>query len=230
MNEHVGDDAELYPLGILDDDAAREVERHIATCTLCAERLAEAQLVAASLASALPAVAPSPALERRVREAARPRPLLAGPATNRNVWGLALAAVFALAFLALGWKAVALRGELAADDLALVTVVHSHFNHVSMTPQSTHPVVAKVLYARDGSWLYVIADKPGGTLHAIARAATGTFDLGVTAGSGQTATLLVRPSARVQSLVLQREGTTVASATLIYGAPPVRRVGPEPHR
>jgi hypothetical protein len=143
---------------------------------------------------------------------------------------LAVAAVFALAFLALGWKALALRGELAADDLALVTVVHSHFNHVSMTPQSANPVAAKVLYARDGSWLYVIADEPGGTLHALARTAAGTIDLGVLAASGQTAGLLVRPPARVESLVLQREGTTVASATLVYGAAAVRTAGPGPHR
>ncbi len=142
MNEHVGDDAELYPLGMLDDDAAREVERHIASCTLCAERVAQGQLVAASLASALPALEPSPALQRRLSQGARAQPRAAERVADWNVWGLAVAAVFALAFLALGWKALALRGELAADDLALVTVVHSHFNHVSMTPQSANPVAA----------------------------------------------------------------------------------------
>jgi len=221
MTEHLGDDAELYPLGALDDDAARAVERHIAGCTLCAERVAQAQLVAASLASALPALEPSSALQRRLSHAVRPERRAGGRFANWNVWSVALAAVFALALLALGWKTLALRGQLAADDLALVTVVHSHFNHVSMTPQSANPVAAKILYARDGSWLYVIADKPGGTLHAIAHTAGGTVDLGVPAASGQTATLLVRPSARVESLVLQRDGTTVASATLVYETAPV---------
>jgi hypothetical protein len=230
MTGHLGDDAELYPLGVLDDGAARDVERHIAACALCAERVAQAHLVAASLASALPAIEPSLALERRIGQAARSLRRPADRVAAWNAWGFALAAVFALAFLALGWNALALRGQLAADDLALVTVVHSHFNHVSMTPRSAHPVAAKVLYARDGSWLYVIADEPGGTLHAVARTAAGTVDLGVPAGSGQTATLLVRPSARVESLELQREGTTVASATLVYGEPAVRTVGPELHK
>jgi hypothetical protein len=178
----------------------------------------QAQLVAASLASALPAVEPSPALHVRLGEAVRPQRGAAGRFAAWNAWSLALAAVFALAFLALGWKTLALRGQLAADDLALVTVVHSHFNHVSMTPQSASPVAAKVLYARDGSWLYIIADKPGGTLHALARTPAGTVDLGVLEGSGETATILVHPSAHVDFLMLQRDGTAVASATLVYGA------------
>lgn len=218
MTEHLGDDAELYPLGALDDDAAREVERHIAGCPLCAERVAQAGGVAASLASALPAVEPSPALQRRLSQALHPERRAGERFADLNGWSFALAAVFALAFLALGWKTLALRGQLAADDLALVTVVHSHFNHVSMTPRSANPVAAKVLYARDGSWLYVIADKPGGTLRVVARTTAGSAALGVLAASGQTAGLLVRPPARVESLVLQREGTTVASATLVYGA------------
>jgi len=218
MSEHLGDDAELYPLGLLDDDVAREVERHIAGCELCAERVSAGRTVAASLASALPAVEPSTALHVRLREAVRPGTRAARPPASWNAWGFALAAVFALAFLALGWKALALRGQLAADDLALVTVVHSHFNHVSMTPQSANPVAAKILYARDGSWLYVIADKPGGTLRALAHTAEGPVDLGVLATSGRTAGLLVRPAARVESLVLERAGMTVASATLVYGA------------
>ena len=64
VTEHLGENAELYPLGILDDDAAREVERHIALCSACAERVAQAEAVAASLAAALPLATPSPALER----------------------------------------------------------------------------------------------------------------------------------------------------------------------
>jgi anti-sigma factor RsiW len=74
VTEHLREDAELYPLGILDDDATRNVERHIALCSACAERVAQAQAVAASLAAALPLATPSPALLRRVRESARLQP------------------------------------------------------------------------------------------------------------------------------------------------------------
>jgi anti-sigma factor RsiW len=214
VTQHLGDDAELYPLGMLDDDAAREVERHIAHCSDCAERVAQAQIVAASLAAALPAATPSPALERRLSASIRSRP--AESKLRANLFRYAVAAALALVFLGLGLQTLLLRGRLANDDVALVTMVHSHFNHVSMSPESANPVAAKILYARDGAWVYIIADKPGGSLHALARTALATTDLGALASSGETATLLVRPRERIQSITLQRAGTNVASARLVY--------------
>ncbi len=213
MIEHLGESAELYPLGILDDEATREVERHIAFCSECAERVARAQGVAASLAAALPLATPSPALERRLRESGRPQPR---PKIRASLLPFALAAAFALAFLGFGWQALVLRERLAAEDVALVTMVHSHFNHVSMSPESANPVAAKILYARDGSWIYIIADKPGGLLHAIAHTAAGRVDLGTLTSSGESATLLVHPHGRIRSIALQRGGTNVASAKLAY--------------
>jgi anti-sigma factor RsiW len=210
---HLGEDAELYPLGILDEDAARNVELHIALCSACAQRVAQAQAVAASLAAALPRATSSPALERRMRESVRPRQ---AAKLRTSLFPFALAAAFALAFLGLGWQALVLRERLQSDDVALVTMVHSHFNHVSMAPESANPVAAKILYARDGSWIYIIADKPGGALHAIARTAAATTDLGALTSSGETATLLVHPRERIRSIVLQRAGTNVASAKLTY--------------
>jgi len=212
--EHLGEDAELYPLGILDDDAARNVERHVAFCSECAERVAQAEAVAASLAAALPLATPSPTLERRLRESARPQ--LGARKLSANVFRFAIAAAFVLAFLGLGLQTLLLRQRLAAEDVALVTMVHSHFNHVSMNPESANPVAAKILYARDGSWIYIIADKPVGALHAIARTTAGVADLGVLGSAGETATLLVHPRERIQSIVLQRAGTNVASAKLAY--------------
>ncbi len=213
MTEHLGEDAELYPLGILDDAAARNVERHIAFCSECSERVAHAQAVAASLAAALPPATPSPALERRLRESARSQP---SAKRRASLFPFALAAAFALAFLGVGWQALVLRERQADEDVALVTMVHSHFNHVSMTPESVNPVAAKILYARDGSWIYIIADKPGGPLHAIAHMAAGAADLGTLESAGETATLLVHPRERIRSITLQRAGTDVASAKLAY--------------
>lgn len=213
MTEHLGEDAELYPLGILDEDEARNVERHVALCSECAERVGRAQAVAASLAAAVPLSRPSPALERRLRGSTRPRPSVK---VRGRLFPLALAAAFALAFLGLGWQGLVLRERLHSEDVALVTMVHSHFNHVSMSPESANPVAAKILYARDGSWIYIIADKPGGSLHAIAETATGTVDLGALTSTGQTASVLVHPRERIRSMVLQRAGTNVASASLAY--------------
>lgn len=213
MIEHLGEDAELYPLGILDEDAARNVELHIARCSACAQRVEQAQAVAASLAAALPLAAPSPALERRLRESARAQPRTR---SRTQLFPFAIAAAFALALLGLGWQALVLRERIRSDDVALVTMVHSHFNHVSMSPQSANPVAAKILYARDGSWIYIIADKPGGSLDAAARTATGSTDLGRLTSNGETATLLVHPRERIVSITLRRAGANVASAKLTY--------------
>lgn len=213
MNQHLGEDAELYPLGVLDDDTARDVERHVASCSDCAERVARAQAAAASLAAALPLATPSAALERRLRESARPQP---SAQRRPSLFPFAIAAAIVLAFLGFGWQALVLRERLAAEDVALVTMVHSHFNHVSMSPDSADPVAAKILYARDGSWIYIIADKPGGSLHAIAETATGSADLGALPSTGETSSLLVHPHQRIRSIILQRAGTNVASARLTY--------------
>ncbi|MGB6519961.1 MAG: hypothetical protein WBE79_15820, partial [Candidatus Cybelea sp.] len=126
------------------------------------------------------------------------------------------AAAFALALLGFGWQALVFHERLAAEDVALVTMVHSHFNHVSMSPESAKPIAAKILYARDGSWLYIIADKPGGSLRAVAQTAAGTVDLGTLESAGETATLLVHPPQRIRSITLQRAGTDVATARLAY--------------
>ncbi len=219
MTQHIGDDAELYALGALDGAESAAVERHIASCAECATLVVDAQGVAASLASTLPGVAPSASLDRRIHDLASSGSVTAlRPAQVRarssSLWQYAVAAVFALAFLGTGFQALRLHGQLADQDVALATVVHSHFNHVSMTPISGSAVAAKVLYARDGSWVYVIADRPGGELHVMSIGAAGRSDLGPLHSNGQTASLLIHPAARIQSIVLQRDGVPVATATL----------------
>ena len=133
-----------------------------------------------------------------------------------NLGRYAIAAALAIALLGLAWQTIALRGRLASQDVALATIVHSHFDHVSMTPDPANPVAAKVLYARDGSWIYVIADQPGGTVRVLATSAAGTADIGALVPSGQTATLFVHPAARIRTVVLERSGARVAYATLKY--------------
>jgi hypothetical protein len=214
VTEHIGENAELYPLGQLDEDAMRDVERHIALCSECAERVAQAEAVAASLAAALPLATPPPSLERRLRESTQPQ--FGVRKMPANVLRFAIAAAFVIAFLGFGLQTLLLRQRLGADDVALVAMVHSHFNHVSMSPESGNPVAAKILYARNGSWVYIIADKPDGALHAVGQTAGGVADLGELLSSGETASLLVRPRERIRSIVLQRAGTTVASAKLAY--------------
>jgi hypothetical protein len=215
VNEHLGDDAELYPLGILDAAAAQNVEEHIATCSSCAQRVAQAQTVAGSLAAALPAREPSGELgERLPRSATLPTQRLS---RNRFDLAWACAAALVLALLALGWQNVVLRKHLMHQDMALATLVHSHFNHTSMLAAPGNTIAAKVLYARDGSWIYIIVENPNASLRAVAQTPAGTLDLGPLERSGDIATLLRHPRVRVHSIALQREKVTIASAVLVYG-------------
>jgi hypothetical protein len=215
VSEHLGDDAELYPLGMLDDDAARSVERHIATCSSCATRVAQARSVASSLAAGLPSREPSPALERRLRDITTAQ--RAQRTRNRFDVGWAFAAVLVLALLAFGWQTVVLRERIGRQDLALATLVHSHFNHVSMTPAAGNSIEAKILYARNGSWIYILVDKPNAPLRAVAQTPAGTMNLGTLERSGDVATLMRHPRVRVSSVTLVRGDATVASAVLVYG-------------
>ena len=144
------------------------------------------------------------------------RPSLGVGRLRPSIFRFAIAAAFALVFLGLGVQTLLLHQRLAAEDVALVTIVHSHFNHVSMSPKSSNPVAAKILYARDGSWIYIIADKPESSLRAVAGTAAGTVDLGALKSAGETATLLAHPPRRVRSITLQRHGANVATAKLVY--------------
>jgi hypothetical protein len=208
--EHLGDEAELFALGALADAERAVVARHVGLCAACRERVAEAELVMASLAAAVPAAEPSASLGRRLRASARGgRP--------RNVAVLAFAATVALAFVGLGSQTLLLSNREAAEDRALATIVDSHFNHVSAVARGNGGVTAKVLYARDGAWIFVIArTRESGTLHAFARTPAADVDLGALATSGETASLLVRPASRIGTVAIKRGDTEVATAVLHY--------------
>jgi hypothetical protein len=232
---HIGDDAELYALGALDSVSARRVEQHIGNCPQCTARVNDALLAAVALAEALPAIEPSADLGRRLRASAA-----AGTSTGAStglrrttsrtrtsartssaswfsdrVVRYAVAAALVLALLDAGWQSFRLHREIAVQDVALATLVHSHFNHVSTTPLVSGSPAAKILYARDGAWIYVIADRPGGAVRVLGYGAGAAVDLG-TMADGKTATLLVRPRARIHRIVLERGNVPVAEATLAY--------------
>jgi anti-sigma factor ChrR (cupin superfamily) len=241
---HIGDDAELYALGALDDVSARRVEQHIAACPECAARVNDALLAAAALAEALPAIAPSAQLGGRLSASAasslrtgtrrttstvsRSAARTSSPTSSRTatrpstgwfsdrVLRYAVAAALVLALLNAGWQSFRFHREIAVEDVALSTLVHSHFNHVSMTSLLAGPLAAKILYARDGSWIYVIADRPGGALRALGYGAGKALDFGTMPSDGKTAALMVHPRSRVRRIVLERGNVPVAEATLAY--------------
>ncbi len=217
--DHVRDQAEAYALGLLDDAERAAVDAHVGTCDECVRLVGQAEETVASLASALPRMTPSAALKARLGSSlaaasGRARPSLA-LARLRAIAPLATAAALALALGGALVQNNQMRGELAQENGALTHVVHAHFLHVNMTPAPGESLVAKVLFARDGSWIYVLADRPPRGLRVVATVDGVERDLGPLASDGTVGSLF----AEVQkpSDVSLRDGTrTIASARLAY--------------
>ncbi|MEO6990173.1 MAG: zf-HC2 domain-containing protein [Candidatus Baltobacteraceae bacterium] len=221
--EHLGDDLELYVLGLLDRGSAARVEAHAAGCASCLGRLGEAEGVLATLAADLPARKPPAALADRLgRSAAGVRfstPRAAPRRSDARVPALlAVAFVFALAF---GLAFAALLRERsrtpALDPIAIATIVHGHFSHATMVvdPRAA-PLAAKVLYARAGGWIAVLVDHPAPGLAVFATVAGREVHCGTVRGDGSVGSAFARLPGRAERVELRLDARTVASATLVY--------------
>ncbi len=191
---HIGEAAELYATGHLDESERVAVDRHVAGCAECLRRLGEAEETV--LALELGSVA-----------SAAPIGSLTLPAERRGVspWWLlpAIAAAFVLGLF--------LPGKQAPRDAATLAMIGSHFAHSQFTGPAAVP--AKVIYARDGAWYYVIV--AGAHRYAVSgvRGATVT-GLGVTEPQGQASALFVRAGMRFDRLTMSDGGAVVEAAAI----------------
>ena len=191
---HLDEDAELYALGLTGRERDAEIEAHLAQCDPCRERVIAAESAAASLAAALP---PMPA------------------ATARRTWWAGLATAAALIFgLTAGYEGIAAHSattRLARTDGALAVIASSHFGHTTLT--SDPGTVAKAIYARDGSWCYVIVSGAPAGAHVVLHTAAGTRDAGAL-DAGAPATLFVQAPGRPTEIAIVEGGHVFA-----HGAP-----------
>ncbi len=192
---HLEDDAELYALGLTERERDAEIEAHLAACDECRARVVAAEAAAASLAAALP-------------------PMPAAAAPRRTWWtpvATAAAVVFAATTALQSASVHTASAQLARTDTALGAIASSHFGHTTLTAQPG--VVAKALYARDGAWVYVVAnDAPRGA-HVVLRSGAASRDLGALDG-GTPATLFVRAPGRADEISVVAGDRVVA-----HGAP-----------
>ena len=193
---HLDDDAELYALGLTDRERDAEIEAHLAACGACRARVVAAESAAASLAAALP---PMPA------------------AVPRRAWWTTVATAAAVAFAATaafeGTTAHTASTQLARTDAALGAIAASHFGHTTLTAESG--VVAKALYARDGSWIYVVAQNAPRGAHVVLREGSATRDLGVL-DAGTPATLFARAPGHAAEISVLAGDRIVAHGTPAY--------------
>jgi len=190
---HLDEDADAYALGALDEPGMARVDALAASCDDCARRVGEAE---ATVARMVVPVDP---------------PVRAMPSV-RTAW-LAIAAAFAIGLLPSAYLLTRAHDASATQAVALDALVHSHFLHApfaSLAPDAPH---AKAIYARDGSWLYVVSDVPR-ALTVVAE--PGDRVLGTLEPSGTAASLYVNAATVAREIVELHDGARpVARVTLI---------------
>lgn len=186
MNEHIGELAELYALGTLDDAQRASVDSHVLTCDECAGRLGEAEsAVAATIASRTPPAA----LNDRVHG------ILHGRADWLRRAAPLVAAAFVLGLLPSAFFALERpRTNDSERDAAIRAMVNSHFAHVPFTTLAPGAPKAKLVYGRGANdWRLVIAQTP--RAYRVRALVNGrAVDLGALHVSGNAAELYVPPT------------------------------------
>jgi anti-sigma factor RsiW len=206
--DHVGELAELYALGTLDDRERALVDAHVLTCDACAARVGEAEAAVVRLVDER---SPSPALDRRMRGT------FARPAAWR--WTAPLvAAAFVLGLLPsiAMWSGTFGGNAFSSDQQQAVrAMVGSHFLHAPFVALTGDAPKAKVIYGRTGDWRFVVAQtaRP----YDVAVVFNGqTVSLGKLHVSGNAAELFIAHAPPAPQFVL-RDGTRiVAHVTLPY--------------
>jgi hypothetical protein len=222
---HVAEMAELYALGTLDPEERARVDAHVATCAACERALGEAEATVTMLDDLTVARATPPArLGRRIAASAQAGSPARVAGRSRATFTGWYATAASVAFvLGIGGGITADRMATAgksngADDRALATLATAHFLHESFRADTPGAPVAKVIYARDGGWLYVIVDAPDCRCRIVAGSGAGQRDLGPPLQHGSTSTLFVEAAGRPSTLRLVRDGTsgTLADTPLKY--------------
>lgn len=210
--EHAGELAELYALGELNDLDRARVERHAAACDACARRIGEAEATVLRLIES-DAMPPIPErLDRRPRFTAR-------SARPPRAWIAAVAAAFVIGLLPWGIETTQQRSANDAargQQAALQAMLAGHFIHAPFAPLAPNAPAAKVIYAREGGWLYVIV-APGSDSLDVATIIAGKRAVVATIAAGKaTRFAFILQPVRVDSMQLLDRGVPVAQARVIY--------------
>ncbi len=197
---HVTESAELYALGLLDAREVADIDAHAATCAPCLRALGEAEETIA-------------ALERRYHEVAVPTRHIA------NRWRkYAVAAALIVGLLPsipLLFTVKHANEDASQRDVAALAMLHSHFIHAQFAPVDSQTAVplAKVIYPRDRSWIYVIVS--GDARYRIrATCARAPVALGTTLPSATISELWTKTPPNCTSLELTNDNTVLERANL----------------
>jgi anti-sigma factor RsiW len=208
MTDHIGEDAALYALGMLETDERERIDAHVAACDACMRLLGQAEADVTSAVLAQPLVA-APVADLAQRRAAAQAP-------RWNVSMRAIAAVLILALLPIGY--------LYEQNRTMHDAVAMESDAMMRMASSPHAIVAfsgsdaKVIYAKDGSWYCVLmhdatAPVEVAWLHDGTKTMLGRV---VQMPHSNVAMLYLPSSHRMDQLVLMSDGQIVAQAQLVF--------------
>jgi Putative zinc-finger len=215
MSDHIGEDAALYALGMLDEVSRRRVETHAASCAACAVLLSEAEDDVAVLAAAETQHAPPPGF------GAPALPQAQGKSWNRPPWlpsAVAVAAVlvFGIAPSAYMWQQNrAMHESMAAESAAMKQLADGRFRTASFAAMNDGSD-ARVMYSPDGSWYVVVVRGATKALQVAWMHDGERTMLGTAQPHGDVAMLYLPRSHRMDQLALVDGPTVVAEAQLAY--------------
>lgn len=192
-DEHIGESAELYAIGALEPAERDAVDAHLARCPECLRRVGEAEEAVLALERGN-VIDEAPVDGGRSLRFAR----------RRFTWLLPLTA--AAAFIV----GLLIPRPAPHNDVATLAMIGSHFSHAQFAGSGPP---AKVIYAHDRSWYYVIVAAPAG--YTVVGVRNGSLTtLGTTQPSGKTSVLFTRSSTAFDRLQLRDGGTVVETASL----------------
>jgi hypothetical protein len=208
-DDHIGENAELYALGELDELEAARVERHARTCAACSSRLGDAEATVLQLVEAggVTTVVPE-GLDRRVR--------FVPPAPATRAWIGAVAAAFVLGLLPWGWTMTQQHQNGSTAQPAVDAMLVGHFSHAPLLPLQSGAPPAKVIYAREGGWIYVLAGAGTTSLDVATVTAGRTVVVAALAPSGATRAAFVKIAGRVDAVELLENGKPISAAHVAY--------------
>lgn len=208
MNGHLEERAELYALGALDDSERAQVERHLTACAACAARVGQAEATVLALIESDTGTMPS----------ATRAPLFVAKPRTRSGFLIAAAAIVVIALAA----ASALFGSLqrqraqSGEQVVAAAMLAGHFAHVPFVARVPGAPAAKVVYAREGGWMYVIAGPGRDPLDvAVVRGGVQATVSSLPA-SDKVRSVFVPLPGRITSVVLLDRGQTIAVAHTVY--------------
>jgi len=104
----------------------------------------------------------------------------------------------------------------------MVAMVSSHFLHAPFVPVTPGAPGAKVVYARDGSWLYVIVAPGSEPLDVIAISGNKRSSVATIPAGSAMRSAYVTPPNKVDTLELDEGGRVLSQARIAYVAPKER--------